>query len=196
MPGHRILLIDNYDSFTYNLEHYLHLAGALVDTVLCDDPLIPRLETTRYHSVVISPGPGRPNSSGNLMNAVEFLSKRADISVLGICLGMQALGEFLGCALIRAPLPVHGKTSLIEHDGLGVFKNLDSPLEVMRYHSLILDQCDSKILKISAWTLEGQLPMGLRCRHLPWEGLQFHPESIGTPQGLIMIQNWIKSRQF
>jgi anthranilate synthase/aminodeoxychorismate synthase-like glutamine amidotransferase len=189
----RILLIDNYDSFTYNLGHYLTIAGGELRVVRCDDDFLHLLDKNYFEGILISPGPGRPAESGKLLEALTLLKLKTELPVLGICLGMQAMGEILGFNLVQAPVPVHGKTSRIEHLGVGVFKGLDSPLEVMRYHSLILDNIAPSIVEITAYTREDQLPMGLKALQLPWEGIQFHPESIGTPDGFQMIQNWVST---
>jgi anthranilate synthase/aminodeoxychorismate synthase-like glutamine amidotransferase len=191
MAAPTILLIDNYDSFTYNLEHYLLQHSVNVVTVRHDalDPA--SILQGCYHGVTISPGPGRPEDAGRLMETLQCLSSLPHLPVLGICLGMQAMGLHHGFTLKRAPFPVHGKQSQVRHTGQGVFKNLPLPVEVMRYHSLILHDIDKSIASISAWTAEDKLPMGLFFHHLPWQGVQFHPESIGTPTGLQMIGNWV-----
>jgi anthranilate synthase/aminodeoxychorismate synthase-like glutamine amidotransferase len=125
------------------------------------------------------------------MEALQCLGDLPDVPVLGICLGMQAMGMHCGFTLKRAPLPVHGKQSMVHHTGQGVFEKLPLPIEVMRYHSLMLDDIDASTASISAWTADDRLPMGLIFHNLPWQGVQFHPESIGTPTGLQMIGNWL-----
>ncbi len=190
--GH-ILLIDNYDSFTFNLEHYLMVCGLSVQTVRCDKLDLASIRNRDFQGVVISPGPGRPETSGMLMESLKHLSEMTHIPTLGVCLGMQAMGMFLGFQLIKAPMPMHGKQSRITHTSHGVFEGLPNPLLVMRYHSLILSDIDTNKVAISARTMDDELPMGMICKNLPWEGVQFHPESIGTPDGMKMIENWVNS---
>jgi anthranilate synthase/aminodeoxychorismate synthase-like glutamine amidotransferase len=187
----KVLLIDNFDSFTYNLEHYLLMQKIEVDTYRCDDIPLNNVEKN-YSGAVISPGPGRPEEAGKLMEALKLFSSLATLPVLGICLGMQAMGLHHGFEIIKAPIPVHGKTSTIVHDQIGIFSNIPSPIEIMRYHSLILHNIDQKQVDISATTTMDQLPMAIRFKQLPWEGVQFHPESILTQFGLKMIENWVK----
>jgi anthranilate synthase/aminodeoxychorismate synthase-like glutamine amidotransferase len=186
----RILLIDNFDSFTYNLEHYLLQQGVEVATFRCDQIPFSQIEKNVYQGLVLSPGPGRPEDSGQLMEVFQL----THLPILGICLGMQAMGIATGCNLIHAPLPVHGKTSEVFHECLGVFRGLPSPTQTMRYHSLVLDTntLDRQQWQVSAWTYDNLL-MGIIHRDHRWEGVQFHPESIGTIQGLKMINNWIFS---
>jgi para-aminobenzoate synthetase component II len=190
--GH-VLLIDNYDSFTFNLEHYLLVCGVSVKTVRCDQLDLASIRNGEYQGVVVSPGPGRPETAGKLMESLNCLSEIPQIPVLGVCLGMQAMGMFLDFQLIKAPMPMHGKQSRIAHTSQGVFEGLPNPLLVMRYHSLILSKLDTEKVAISAWTIGDELPMGMICKNLPWEGVQFHPESIGTPDGMKMIENWVNS---
>ena len=184
----KILLIDNFDSFTYNLEHYLLQQGVDVETARCDQIPFNQIKAYTFQGIVLSPGPGRPQDSGSLMEIMNF----TEIPMLGICLGMQAMGIATGCDLIHAPLPVHGKTSDIIHEGIGVFSGIPSPTAVMRYHSLILDRqtLDTNQWRSTALTSDGLL-MGILHRKYRWEGVQFHPESIGTIQGLKMINNWV-----
>lgn len=186
----RILLIDNYDSFTYNLLHYLALKSAEVDVFRNDSIPFARLEEGDYHGVVISPGPQRPEQAGQLMTLISLLKE--DLPVLGICLGMQAMGLHLGMKLDKAPIPVHGKTTLIYHDGRGIYQDISSPTEVMRYHSLLLYPPYHDDIKPSGYTND-QLLMSFRLKSRPWEAVQFHPESIGTPEGIRMISNWMTS---
>jgi anthranilate synthase/aminodeoxychorismate synthase-like glutamine amidotransferase len=189
----KVLLIDNFDSFTYNLEHYLLIQKIEVDTFRCDKiPLNIDIKSC-YNGVVISPGPGRPEEAGLLMEALNQFSNDPSLPVLGICLGMQAMGLYHNFEVMRAPIPVHGKTSTIVHDQKGIFSNIPTPLSVMRYHSLILHHIDLDLVEISATSIADQLPMAIRFHHLPWEGVQFHPESILTQYGLEMIKNWVNS---
>lgn len=186
----KVLLIDNFDSFTYNLEHYLLMQEIEVDTYRCDEIPLNHVEKN-YNGVVISPGPGRPEDAGKLMEALKLFISYTSLPVLGICLGMQAMGLHHGFEIIKAPIPVHGKTSTIVHDEKCIFANIPSPVEIMRYHSLILHRIDLNLVDISATTAIDHLPMAIRFKHLPWEGVQFHPESILTQYGLEMIKNWV-----
>jgi anthranilate synthase/aminodeoxychorismate synthase-like glutamine amidotransferase len=185
----RVLVIDNYDSFTYNLVQYLGELGA--------DPLVHRHDALTLDeifaldpdAVLISPGPGTPDDAG-LSNAVidAFAGVRP---VLGVCLGHQCIGQVFGASVVRAPHVMHGKTSLIHHDGLGVFAGLPNPLEATRYHSLVVDRASiPAALTISAETDDG-IVMGLRHREHPIEGVQFHPESILTVSGHDLLRNFL-----
>jgi anthranilate synthase/aminodeoxychorismate synthase-like glutamine amidotransferase len=186
----RILLVDNFDSFTYNLEHYLILAGAQVSTFRNNQIPFGDILDDYYDGVVISPGPGRPEQSGDLMQLMDLLYRKKEMPALGICLGMQAMGLHVGMNLIHAPLPVHGKTARITHTGKGIFERITSVAQVMRYHSLVLtDLADSVI--ISARTIEDDLIMGIEFLDRLWTGVQFHPESILTPEGQLMLSNWL-----
>ncbi len=185
----RLLLVDNYDSFTYNLEHYLVLAGATVDTIRRDMIRIGDIWSGRWDGVVLSPGPQRPRDTGLLLPLLE--SAPPDFPILGICLGMQAMGETTGMELVRAPLPVHGKTSLVRHSGQGIFTDIPDPMTVMRYHSLILSGKLPSDVVITAWTEDG-LPMALSSLSRHWHGVQFHPESVLTPHGQQLLDNWVR----
>jgi len=186
----KILLVDNFDSFTYNLLHYLEIAGAQVFTIRNDQIPFGKIESGAFHGIVISPGPKRPEDAGLLM---ELLAKvPLQIPILGICLGMQAIGIHFGMKLERAPLPIHGKTSEIQHDGQGLFSGLSSPTTVMRYHSLALQAPVSDDLVVTASTSDGII-MGISHRSRPIHGVQFHPESIGTQKGQQMMANWVNS---
>jgi len=180
-----VLLVDNYDSFTYNVVQYFNILGASVHVIRNDAKHIP----LNPHYLVISPGPSTPANAGISLSLIA--KYQGQIPILGICLGHQCIGELFGGQVIRAAKPVHGKTSLIYHDGKGVFKNLKEPFVVARYHSLIVDRKTLPVcLEISAETAEGEI-MGLRHRDLPIEGVQFHPESIATENGLLLLQNFL-----
>jgi anthranilate synthase/aminodeoxychorismate synthase-like glutamine amidotransferase len=183
-----ILLVDNYDSFVYNLYQYLAELGARVRVVrndAVDVVSIPR----RYDAVVISPGPGKPVDAGLTPAIVREYSGR--LPILGVCLGHQAIGEAFGGRIVRAPRLMHGKTSMIHHDGTGLFTGLSNPFEATRYHSLTLDRrsCPS-VLRITAETDNGTI-MGLKHRTHPTVGVQFHPESILTREGKQLLQNFL-----
>ena len=184
-----IAVIDNYDSFTYNLVQYLGTLGAEVHVRRNDAITVAELEALPLEGLLISPGPGEPKDAGVSEDALRALSGK--VPVLGVCLGHQALGEVFGGKVIRAPRLMHGKTSPIMHKGRGLFAGLDNPFEATRYHSLIVDK-DSlpAVLEPVAWTPEGEL-MGLKhVEHETW-GVQFHPESVLTRQGLKLIENFL-----
>jgi anthranilate synthase component II len=184
-----VLLLDNYDSFTFNLFHYLGELGAEVD-VLRNDAATPD-EAMAMHpdAVVISPGPCDPDRAGISLDLIEEASPVCP--VLGVCLGHQAIGQVFGGRVVRAPVPVHGKTSLIHHDGTGVFRGLPNPFRATRYHSLIVERgCLPAELVPNAWTDDG-LIMGLRHERLPVHGVQFHPESIETAAGHDLLRNFL-----
>ena len=184
-----ILLLDNYDSFTFNLYQYLGQLGAELK-VIRNDELTPQ-EAAKLNPthLVLSPGPGRPENAGYLLDYIrEFNGK---IPILGICLGHQAIGHVFGGAVTYAPELFHGKTSVIEHDKKGVYHHLDQELQVARYHSLVVEEKTlPQELIPTAHSQDGVL-MGLRHATTPTEGIQFHPESILTPQGLEMLKNFI-----
>ncbi|MDZ7668792.1 MAG: aminodeoxychorismate/anthranilate synthase component II [Gammaproteobacteria bacterium] len=189
-----LLMIDNYDSFTYNVVQYLGELGAAVEVHRNDEISLDGIERLAPEMIVISPGPCTPNEAGISMDVIREFGGR--IPILGICLGHQALGQVFGGKVVRARQVMHGKTSLIHHDGQGVFRGLPQPFEATRYHSLIvaresLPDC----LEITAWTeLEnGDMDeiMGLRHRELPIEGVQFHPESILTTTGHDLLRNFL-----
>ncbi len=188
----RVLLIDNFDSFTYNLEHYLLLAGLQVTTFRNTEiPFDEILDgSLQFDGVIISPGPMRPSDHPGMLRALEeFIGK---IPILGVCLGMQAIGELYGWELIHAPIPIHGKTSQIIHNETGIFEGLPNPLEVMRYHSLVLKPVANTNLQVISSTLHDQLIMGISDPNLLVTGIQFHPESILTLSGQLMLNNWSK----
>jgi len=184
-----LLLVDNYDSFTYNLYQYLAELGA--DTVVRrnDEITLDEIESMQPQQIVISPGPCTPNEAGISCSVIAAFGAR--IPTLGVCLGHQAVGQVYGGRVIRAPEPMHGKTSLMHHQGQGVFHNLPRPFEANRYHSLIVERSTlPQELEITAETNDG-LIMGLRHRTHPVEGVQFHPESIMTPVGKDLLRNFL-----
>lgn len=172
----RVLVLDNRDSFTFNVVQGLRAAGAATGVIDSRRVSAPALRAMRLDGLVISPGPGRPADAGHSLAAIECLAER--IPVWGICLGHQCLAELHGARLVHAPRVMHGKTSIVHHQGRGLFEGLPDGLEVMRYHSLLVD-ADSlpSRLELTAWTDEGEV-MGLRCRESGAEGVQFHPESV------------------
>lgn len=186
-----LLLLDNYDSFTYNLYQYLCELGAEVAVRRNDQVTLDEIETMQPDSIVISPGPCTPNEAGLSCQVIEAFGPH--IPLLGVCLGHQAIGQVYGGHVIRAPEPMHGKTSLIHHQGQGVLRNLPQPFEAIRYHSLIVERSTlPDELEITAETADG-LIMGLRHRIHPVEGVQFHPESIMTSVGKDLLRNFLSS---
>ncbi|MCZ6805865.1 MAG: aminodeoxychorismate/anthranilate synthase component II [Deltaproteobacteria bacterium] len=184
-----ILVIDNYDSFTYNLVQYLAELGAEVVVRRNDAVTVPEVEKLAPAGVLISPGPGRPEQAGVSLDIIEQLGSRTPI--FGVCLGHQSIAQRFGASIVRAERLMHGRTSEIIHEGKGVFEGLPSPLTATRYHSLIVKRDTiPKELEISAWTDEGEV-MGLRHTELPIEGVQFHPESFLTEHGHQFIRNWL-----
>jgi anthranilate synthase/aminodeoxychorismate synthase-like glutamine amidotransferase len=184
-----IVLIDNYDSFTYNLYQYLGELGADVQVVRNDAISVAELEMLDPDGLVISPGPGTPDDAGVCMAAIEAFAGR--VPVLGVCLGHQCIGQRYGARIVRAPELRHGKTSDIYHTGKGVFAGLPNPFPATRYHSLIVDAATCpRDLEVTAWTAGG-LIMGVRHRELPVEGVQFHPESMLTPSGKALLANYL-----
>jgi anthranilate synthase component II len=183
----KILLIDNYDSFTYNVVHSLSspTVGAEVETIRNDRISIAeiraRVHQDVYSAIVISPGPGRPSNSGVSLELITEIGVKEQIPILGICLGHQAIGEVFGGDVILAPTPIHGKPTQIYHQDKGIFKGLPQPFRTTRYHSLIVDRATlPDDLLVTAWT-EDDLIMGLQHKKYPWiQGVQFHPESILT----------------
>ena len=185
----RVLLIDNYDSFTYNLAQALQVLGAEV-LALRNDALepeeLPRLRPTH---LVISPGPGGPEDAGISIPAIRLLAGK--VPILGVCLGHQAIGHCFGAKVVRAPKPMHGKTSLIHHDSRSIFQGLENPFPATRYHSLMLQEPLPPQLEVSARSEDG-LVMGVRHRDYPVEGVQFHPESILTTCGNSLLENFLR----
>jgi anthranilate synthase/aminodeoxychorismate synthase-like glutamine amidotransferase len=184
-----ILVIDNYDSFTYNLVQYLGELGATLEVVRNDAMDVAALERLRPERIVISPGPGNPDQAGVSLDVIRRLGPTTPL--LGVCLGHQAIGQAFGATVTRARMQMHGKTSDIRHDGKGVFAGLSNPFTATRYHSLIvLADTVPGDLEISARTDDGQV-MGLRHRRYPIEGVQFHPESILTVEGKRLLANFL-----
>ncbi len=184
----KVLLIDNYDSFTYNLYDYLASLGASCQVVRNDKISLEELENCQFDALVLSPGPKRPQDAGILMDIIAAYYQKKPI--LGICLGMQAIGEFFGAKLVHALAPKHGKTSDIYHQDTILFNNISNPTTVMRYHSLILTELPT-CLQTVAYTTQNEL-MALEHESLPIVGVQFHPESILTKEGYQMLSNWVQ----
>ena len=184
-----LLLIDNYDSFTYNLYQYLGELGAETRVVRNDELTVAEALALRPSSVVISPGPGNPDEAGISLDLIRALPPT--VPLLGVCLGHQALGQAFGGRIVRAPRIMHGKTSAIHHDGRGVFTGLPQPFTATRYHSLVIAE-DSvpECLEVTARTEDGVI-MAVRHRSLPQEGVQFHPESILTSAGKNLLRNFL-----
>jgi anthranilate synthase/aminodeoxychorismate synthase-like glutamine amidotransferase len=184
-----ILLVDNYDSFTYNLYQYLGQLGAETRVIRNDELTAEAALALRPERIVISPGPGTPDEAGITLDLIRAAA--GQVPLLGVCLGHQALGQAFGGKVVRAAKLMHGKTSEIHHDGRTVFAGLPDPFTATRYHSLVVDR-DSvpACLEVSAWTAEGTV-MGLRHRELPLEGVQFHPESILTHAGMDLLRNFV-----
>jgi len=186
----RVLLVDNYDSFTYNLAQAFGSLGAGVTVVRADDPALATALDRNPDRLVISPGPGRPEVAGRSPMLVREAPERG-IRTLGVCLGLQCAAIAFGASVIRAPEPRHGKTSLVRHDGSGIFAGIPDPTEATRYHSLMVDERTLPAeLVVSARSDDGVV-MGLRHRTLPLEAVQFHPESVMTVDGLRMLENFL-----
>ena len=186
----RVLVIDNYDSFTFNLVQYLGELGAQSDVAKNDELTVAAVLQSAPDGVLISPGPCTPNEAGISLACVAEVSGK--VPILGVCLGHQAIGQAFGGRVVRAGRLMHGKTSPIEHDGLGLFEGIDCPFEATRYHSLLVErETLPACLEVSAWTKEGEI-MGLRHRSLAVEGVQFHPESVLTVAGKRLLGNWVR----
>lgn len=184
-----LLLIDNYDSFTYNLYQYLGELGANVEVRRNNQITLNEIKLLQPEQLVISPGPCTPDEAGLSCEIIKTFG--AQIPILGVCLGHQAIGQVFGGRVIRAPEPMHGKTSLVYHRGQGCLRHLPNPFEANRYHSLIVERATFPAeLEITAETEDG-LIMGLRHRRYPIEGVQFHPESILTPAGKDILRNFL-----
>ncbi|HIE13511.1 MAG TPA: aminodeoxychorismate/anthranilate synthase component II [Desulfotomaculum sp.] len=184
-----VLMIDNYDSFTYNLVQYLAEIGSAVEVFRNDAVTLEQIAQIGPSHIVLSPGPGTPNEAGICLDLIREFAGR--IPILGVCLGHQAIGQAFGGRVVRAGRLMHGKTSPIHHDGRTVFRGIPSPFTATRYHSLILAAEDLPgVLEVSAQTPEGEI-MGLRHREYPIEGVQFHPESILTEYGKELLRNFL-----
>jgi anthranilate synthase component 2 len=184
-----IVLIDNYDSFTFNLFHYLGGLGADVVVHRNDKISTRAVLAAKPDAIVLSPGPCTPNDAGICLDLIAKASPA--IPVLGVCLGHQAIGQSFGGQVVRAPVPVHGKVSMIRHEGAGVFRGINSPFQATRYHSLVVDrESFPDDLSVTAATQDG-LIMGLAHRKLPVHGVQFHPESIASEHGLVILKNFL-----
>lgn len=185
-----VFVIDNFDSFTYNLVQYLGELGARVVVRRNNDVTVDDIAALRPDRIVISPGPGRPEQAGVTVDAIRQLGPR--IPILGVCLGHQAIGVAFGGKVVRANAPMHGKTSTITHDQRGVFAGVANPFEAARYHSLIVERHSMPAeLEIAAETQEERIVMGLRHREYPVHGVQFHPESVLTRQGMRLLENFL-----
>ncbi|MBS1625356.1 MAG: aminodeoxychorismate/anthranilate synthase component II [Bacteroidetes bacterium] len=189
-----VLLLDNYDSFTYMLRDYIRQAGEECIVVRNDEMSIEEIAALSFDSIVISPGPKAPADAGVTLGVIRTFYQTTPI--LGICLGHQAIGEFFGARLVRASVPMHGKTTTITHTDHPIFHNIPQDTDVMRYHSLILDHDLAETqgiasLRVIAQTGDGEI-MGIAHRELPIAGLQFHPESVLTAYGVEMVRNWFE----
>ena len=185
----KIILIDNYDSFTFNLFHYLSSLKVKVDVVRNDKITSREIIKNKYNKIVISPGPGNPNQSGNCLNIVKSLYKK--IPILGVCLGHQIIGQVFGSKIVQAKKLMHGKTSYIVSKKIGVLKNIPKKFEATRYHSLIIDKKTlSNDLQITAETSDGII-MGIMHKKYNVHGVQFHPESIKTKLGMKILKNFL-----
>ena len=185
-----VVVVDNYDSFTYNLVQYLNSLGATCDVRLNDKTTWQAIEAANADGILLSPGPGTPDDAGITLEVIERF--KGQVPILGVCLGHQSIAQSFGAEVVRASRLMHGKTSPILHDSEGVFLDMPSPFIATRYHSLIVKpQSLPACLKITAQTEEGEI-MGLAHRSLPIEGVQFHPESILTEGGMSLMKNWIQ----
>ena len=183
-----VLVIDNYDSFTWNLVQEMGELGATLEVRRNDNISIEEIRTLRPDGIVISPGPGRPEQAGISCDVIRQLG--GEIPIFGVCLGHQAIGQVFGASIVRAPSIMHGKVSEITHEGQGVFAGLSSPLIATRYHSLVIDPATLPAdLVVTAWT--GDIIMGVRHRAKEIEGVQFHPESVLTKDGLAMLGTFL-----
>jgi len=184
-----ILIIDNYDSFTYNLVHLIAADSSQYKVIRNDDLSVAEIKALSPSKILLSPGPGRPEDAGVTEEVIRVLGKTTPI--LGVCLGHQAIGDVFGANVVHAPSLMHGKTSLIEHDGKSIFAGVPQSFTATRYHSLVLapDSIPDDLI-VTAWTSDSII-MGVRHKELPIEGMQFHPESILTVEGPKLIKNWL-----
>jgi anthranilate synthase/aminodeoxychorismate synthase-like glutamine amidotransferase len=186
-----VLVIDNYDSFTYNLVQYLGELGAGVEVRRNDETTLDEIRGLQPERILLSPGPGRPEDAGITLDVIREFGGR--VPMLGVCLGHQAMGLAFGGQVVRAPLPMHGKTSTVEHDGRGLFSGISRSFQASRYHSLVVAaEGWPAELEIAARAKEDGLVMGLRHRSWPMHGVQFHPESILTPEGRRILRNFLE----
>jgi anthranilate synthase/aminodeoxychorismate synthase-like glutamine amidotransferase len=185
-----LLVIDNYDSFTYNLVQFLGELGAEPVVRRNDQVTVAEIAGGGYRGIVISPGPGEPSGAGVSLAVIRELGSR--LPILGVCLGHQAIGEAFGGRIVRAPRPIHGKASRVTHDGRGIFAGVPAEIDVARYHSLVIEphSCPA-VLEVTASTADGII-MGVRHRSLPIEGVQFHPESVLTSNGVQILANFVR----
>ncbi len=189
MSTPHVVIVDNYDSFTYNLFQYLAELGAKVDVFRHDQITVDGIRDLGPTHLVISPGPKTPDEAGISLDAIREMA--GEVPILGVCLGHQAIGQAFGGRVVRGEEPVHGKTSEIEHDGRTVFAGLPDPMTATRYHSLVVERESlPDVLEVSAWC-DGDVIMGLRHRDLPVEGVQFHPESILSAEGRGLLGNFL-----
>ena len=190
-----IFVLDNYDSFTYNLVQYLGELGAEVEVRRNDEVSVGEIEAMRPERIVVSPGPCTPQDAGISIELIRHFAGK--VPLLGVCLGHQAIGAAFGGEVVRAKTLMHGKTSAVEHDGQTIFRGLDSPMTATRYHSLIVAEDGlPNDLEVSAWTFDKdgtRVIMGLRHRRFPIEGVQFHPESVLTDEGKKLVANFLRS---
>jgi anthranilate synthase/aminodeoxychorismate synthase-like glutamine amidotransferase len=186
-----VIVVDNYDSFTYNLVQYLGELGAMVSVLRNDQTTAESLAAARPDHIVVSPGPGRPEDAGITMDVIRRMGQTTPI--LGVCLGHQAIGAVFGGSVVRAPVPMHGKTSLIEHTGRSVFRGIEGSFLASRYHSLVIAEAGFPAdLEITARTAGDGIIMGVKHREWPVHGVQFHPESILTGEGRHILRNFLE----
>lgn len=186
-----LLLLDNYDSFTYNVYQFLSELGADVDVIRHDKIRVADVVTRGYEAVVISPGPGEPKDAGITEDLIGSLKDK--LPILGICLGHQAIGEVFGAKIVRAHEIIHGKVSKLKHNGKGIYQGLEQNIEIGRYHSLIIErETLPDCLEITSELNNGMI-MGIQHKNYNVQGIQFHPESILTPQGAVMMKNWLNN---
>lgn len=186
----KLLFIDNYDSFTYNVVHLLSRAGAQLDVMLNDDERLTPQALDAYDGLVVGPGPGNPSQQPRMMGVLRAAIDR-NVPVFGVCLGLQAIGEALGATVTHAPKILHGKTSEIEHDGTGVFAGLPTPFTATRYHSLCLDEATvPSVLRVNAHSSDGVV-QGVMHASRPVFGVQFHPESVLSQHGEALVKNFL-----
>ncbi len=187
-----LLMIDNYDSFTYNLVQYLGELGEDVRVMRNDQITVDGISDLAPERIVISPGPCTPNEAGISLETIRYFGDR--IPILGVCLGHQSIGQAYGGRIVPAGRVMHGKTSLIHHDGRGVFRGLPDPFEATRYHSLVIERATlPECLEVTAWSADDEEIMGVRHRVHPVEGVQFHPESLLTQCGHELLRNFLES---